>query len=212
MALAKGMRGRAKNCFRLAIRRVEKGLQYAYKSRRLKRRDARKEQIMQMSAAAREYDLPYSKMVHGLQLASIGLNRKMLSVLAKEEPYSFRAIVDEAKRGLREAVIPNSTPPGTRLPKRVQKKVRDYPLNYEDQLEWGVAPRFPKGPLSAVALEIAAAAKGVTLPSSGAAPSAEGDAAAGAAAPESDAESLAAAMDGLRIDPEASPPPSQPRQ
>lgn len=198
MRLAKGRRGRSKNCFRIAIRSVEKGLQYAYKSRRLKRRDARTENIQQMGAAAREYDLPYSKMVHGLQLASVGLNRKMLALLAKEEPYSFRAVVDEAKRGLREAVIPGSTPSGTHPPKRLPNKVRDYPLKYDDQLEWGVAPRFPgephQMPLSATAREIAAAATGVTLP------------------PDKDAESLTAAMGGLRVGPEASQPPSQPQK
>lgn len=103
--LAKGYRGRSKNCYRIAIRAVEKGLQNAYKSRRLKRRAARKEWIQQMGAGAQEYHLSYSRMVYGLQLAEIGVNRKMLALLAKQEPYSFRAIVEECKRNLRSAVL-----------------------------------------------------------------------------------------------------------
>ncbi|KAL1504040.1 hypothetical protein AB1Y20_010451 [Prymnesium parvum] len=105
LRLAKGRRGRAKNCFRVAIRSVEKGLQYAYRSRRLKRRDARTQWIQQVGAGAREYNLSYSRMIYGLQLADIGVNRKILAILAKEEPYSFRAIVDECKRNLHAAVL-----------------------------------------------------------------------------------------------------------
>mmetsp|Transcript_37130 Transcript_37130/g.63757 ORF Transcript_37130/g.63757 Transcript_37130/m.63757 type:complete len:175 (-) Transcript_37130:180-704(-) len=127
--LAKGYRGRAKNCYRIAIRRVEKGLRYAFRDRKAKKREARQTWIMQVGAGAREHGLGYGRLIHGLQLAEIGVNRKMLSELAQQEPYSFRAIVEEAKRGLREAVLrdpaaaagagaplPASTAPGDSAP------------------------------------------------------------------------------------------------
>ncbi|KAL3897454.1 MAG: hypothetical protein SGPRY_013052, partial [Prymnesium sp.] len=114
--LAKGYRGRAKNVFRLAINAVEKGLQHAYRSRRLKRRAARTEWIQQMGAGANEYNLSYSKMVYGLKLGDIGVNRKMLALLAKEEPYSFRAIVEECKRNLRTTILEGDpSRPGNKL-------------------------------------------------------------------------------------------------
>ena len=103
--LAKGYVGRAKNCFRIAIRRVEKGLQYSYVSRRLKRREARREWITQVGAGSREHGLSYSRLIQGMNVSSIGVNRKMLAVLAREEPYSFRAIVEEAKASLKNAVL-----------------------------------------------------------------------------------------------------------
>ena len=104
-ALAKGMRGRAKNCYRIAIRRVEKGLQYAYRGRKLKKRIARQEWITQVSAGCREHGMVYSRLIQGMQIARIGVNRKMLSCLAQQEPYTFRAIVEEAKAALRTAVL-----------------------------------------------------------------------------------------------------------
>ena len=104
--LAKGMRGRAKNCFRIARTRVEKGLQHAYRSRRLKKREARQTWIMQVGAGAREHGLVYSKLVQGLNLAKIGLDRNMLALLARDEPLSFRAVVDECKGALEQ----NGTP------------------------------------------------------------------------------------------------------
>ena len=107
--LAKGFRGRSKNCWSLALRRVQKGLQYAYAHRRLKKREARAVQIQQINAGAREYGISYSRLIRGLYLADIGLNRKMLSVLARQEPYSFRAIVEEA-RAPAAAISPTPRP------------------------------------------------------------------------------------------------------
>lgn len=109
LALAKGFRGRAKNCFRIAVRKVEKGLQYAYKGRKLKKRDARRDWIMQIGAASREHGLSYSRLVQGASLANIGINRKIMSQLARQEPYTFRAIVEEAKASLRENVTRSPT-------------------------------------------------------------------------------------------------------
>lgn len=104
MRLAKGFFGRRKNCYSLAIRAVEKGLQKAYIGRKLKKRAVRSEWIVQIGAGAREHGLSYAKLIFGMRWADIGVNRKILATLAQQEPYSFRAIVEEAKLGLKKAV------------------------------------------------------------------------------------------------------------
>ena len=104
MRLAKGFFGRRKNCFSLAIRAVEKGLQKAYVGRKLKKRVVRQEWIVQIGAGAREHNISYAKLIFGMRFAEIGVNRKILATLAQQEPYSFRAIVEEAKLGLKKAV------------------------------------------------------------------------------------------------------------
>ena len=104
MRLAKGFFGRRKNCFALAIRAVEKGLQKAYVGRKLKKRVVRREWIVQIGAGAREHNISYAKLIFGMRFAEIGVNRKILATLAQQEPYSFRAIVEEAKLGLKKAV------------------------------------------------------------------------------------------------------------
>lgn len=108
--LAKGYMGRAKNVFKLAIRKVEKGLLESYRERRLKKRLARQNWIMQVGAGAREHGISYSLLIHGMLRAQIGVNRKMISLLAIDEPYSFRAIVQEAKLGLKRAVLSGDAP------------------------------------------------------------------------------------------------------
>merc|ERR1712039_253963 len=91
LRLAKGFRGRAKNCFRVAINRVEKALQYQYRDR------ARKLWIQQINAATRQHGIIYSKFIHTLSEDNIKLDRKILSELAMNEPYSFKALVDRVK-------------------------------------------------------------------------------------------------------------------
>ena len=105
MRLAKGFFGRRKNCYSLAIRAVEKGLQKAYVGRKLKKRAVRSEWIVQIGAGAREHGLSYAKLIFGMRWADIGVNRKILATLAQQEPYSFRAIVEEAKGALRNLVL-----------------------------------------------------------------------------------------------------------
>ena len=109
LALAKGYRGRAKNCIRIATLRVQKGLQHAYVDRRKKRRDFRQLWIHSVNAGTREYGLPYSKFIHQLDKSNIQLNRKVLSDVAQTEPYSFRAIVEVIKRDLELQPISSST-------------------------------------------------------------------------------------------------------
>ena len=100
LKLAKGYRGRAKAAFRVGIEKVEKGLQYAYRDRRNKKRDFRGLWIQRINAAAREHGLTYSQLMHGLKLAGLELDRKVLSDIAIREPEAFAAVVGEIKSAL----------------------------------------------------------------------------------------------------------------
>lgn len=100
LKLAKGFRGRAKNCFRIAIEKVEKALRYAYRDRRNRKRDFRALWIQRINAAVRTHDLVYSQFINGLNLANIDLDRKMLADLAVREPESFTAVVNQVKEAL----------------------------------------------------------------------------------------------------------------
>ncbi|KFM27719.1 50S ribosomal protein L20 [Auxenochlorella protothecoides] len=102
LKLAKGFRGRSKNCIRVARERVEKSLQYAFRDRKAKKRDMRALWIQQINAGARQYGVKYSSLISGLAAQNVGLNRKMLSELARTEPLSFKALVDQVAhmRGL----------------------------------------------------------------------------------------------------------------
>ena len=100
LKLAKGYRGRSKNCYRIAIERVEKALQYAYRDRRNRKRDFRALWIQRINAGVREHGLTYSRFVNGLAKAGIEVDRKVLSDLAIHEPKAFKAIVDQAQKAL----------------------------------------------------------------------------------------------------------------
>lgn len=100
IGMAKGYRGRSKNCFRIALQRVEKALQYAYRDRRNKKRDFRGLWIQRINAAVREVGLTYSTFIHGLNKAEISIDRKMLADLAMNEPESFQTIVAQSKKAL----------------------------------------------------------------------------------------------------------------
>ena len=101
LKMAKGYRGRAKNCFRIAIQRVEKALQYAYRDRRVKKRDFRALWIQRINAATRQHDIVYSKFIAGLKAAKIDLDRKVLADLAVREPEAFGKVVEKAKQALK---------------------------------------------------------------------------------------------------------------
>ena len=100
LARASGYRGRGHSNFRVAIERVEKGLQYAYRDRRTRKRDFRALWIQRINAAVRAHDLTYSKFVHGLSEAGIAIDRKVLADLAVREPEAFKALVEQARAGL----------------------------------------------------------------------------------------------------------------
>ena len=97
LALAKGYRGRAKNNFRIAIERVERGLQYAYRDRRTRKRNFRSLWIQRINAAAREHGLTYSAFMDGISKAGIEVDRKVLADIAVREPDSFKALVEQAR-------------------------------------------------------------------------------------------------------------------
>lgn len=103
LKLAKGYRGRSKNCFRVAVEKVEKGLQYAYKHRRVRKRDFRSLWIQRINAAVREHDLVYSQFINGLKLAGLTFDRKVLAELAVNEPESFKVIAQKASDALKKA-------------------------------------------------------------------------------------------------------------
>ncbi len=98
--LAKGFRGRSKNTIRQTSHRVEKALCYVYRDRRTKKRDFRRLWISRINAAARLQNLSYSQLVHGLSLAGVELDRKVLAELGAREPQAFSAVVDIAREGL----------------------------------------------------------------------------------------------------------------
>lgn len=98
--LAKGYRGRSNNCFRLALGRVEKALQYAYRDRRMRKRTFRGLWIQRINAGARQHGLTYSQLMNGLKKAGIELDRKVLSDLAVREPAAFKSLVDQAQAAL----------------------------------------------------------------------------------------------------------------
>ncbi len=97
---AKGYRGRSKNIFRVAIERVEKGLQYAYRDRRTRKRSFRALWIQRINAGTRQHGMTYSQFINGLGKAGVEIDRKILSDLAIREPDVFKALVDQAQSAL----------------------------------------------------------------------------------------------------------------
>ncbi|GMI72366.1 hypothetical protein HRI_000905900 [Hibiscus trionum] len=109
LKLAKGFRGRAKNCIRIARERVEKALQYSYRDRRNKKRDMRSLWIQRINAGTRQHGVNYGNFMHGLMKENIQLNRKVLSEISMHEPYSFKALVDISRNafpGNKNVVLP----------------------------------------------------------------------------------------------------------
>ena len=96
--LAKGYRGRSKNVFRIAIEKVEKGLQYAYRDRRTKKRNFRGLWIQRINAGVREHGMSYSQFINGIKKAEIDIDRKILSDIAKNNPTTFKFIVDKIRQ------------------------------------------------------------------------------------------------------------------
>ena len=94
---AKGYFGRRKNVWTIAKNAVEKGLQYAYRDRRTKKRNFRALWIMRINAAARLHGLTYSQFINKLKSNNIEINRKVLADLAVNNPEGFKAIVEKVK-------------------------------------------------------------------------------------------------------------------
>src|SRR5450631_1680171 len=100
LKLAKGYRGRANAAFRVGIEKVEKGLQYAYRDRRVKKREFRGLWIQRINAATREHGLTYSRFINGLKKAGIEMDRKVLAAIAYDDPATFKAILDKVQAAL----------------------------------------------------------------------------------------------------------------
>ena len=97
---AKGYRGRRKNAFRTANSAVEKAGQYAYRDRRVKKRNFRALWIQRINAAVREENLTYSRFISGLAKAGIELDRKVMADLAMNQPEAFKGLVVKARAAL----------------------------------------------------------------------------------------------------------------
>ncbi len=97
LKLAKGYFGRRKNVHTVAKNAVEKGLQYAYRDRRQKKRNFRSLWIQRINAGARQYGMSYSEFMGKVNEKGIQLNRKTLADLAMNHPDAFKAVVDSVK-------------------------------------------------------------------------------------------------------------------
>src|SRR5215208_7325946 len=120
---AKGYRGTKHSSYKRAKEQVWKSGVYAYEGRKQRKRDFRALWIQRINAGAREHGLSYSRLIHGLRLAEIDLDRKILADLAATEPEIFGAIVAQAKNALDG--------------KPVERRV---------EVEWSIEPPSPPGP------------------------------------------------------------------
>ena len=115
---AKGYRGRRKNTFRIANQAVEKAGQYAYIGRKLKKRQFRALWIQRINAAVRLHGMTYGRFMDGLNKAGIELDRKVLADMAGNEPDTFKALVETAKK---HASAPHTVAGGNKKPAAAPK-------------------------------------------------------------------------------------------
>ena len=99
LSLAKGFRMTHRTLFRPANEAVLHALEYAYRDRRARKRDMRKLWIARINAATRSQGMPYNQFMHGLKLAGVNINRKMLAELAVRDSESFSELITIAKSG-----------------------------------------------------------------------------------------------------------------
>ncbi len=97
---SKGFVGRSSTNYRIALERLEKSLQYAYRDRRNKKRDFRALWIQRINAAVREHGMTYSRFIDGLKRAGIEMDRKVLAAVAYDDPASFGEIVRKVQAAL----------------------------------------------------------------------------------------------------------------
>ena len=100
---AKGYRGTKHSSYRRAKEQVQRSRKYAYRDRRVRKREFRKLWIVRINAGARENGLSYNTFMHGLKLAEIELDRKVLADMAVADPASFASLVEQAKAALAAA-------------------------------------------------------------------------------------------------------------
>ncbi len=97
---SKGFVGRSSTNYRIALERLEKSLQYAYRDRKVKKREFRGLWIQRINAAVREHGLTYSRFICGLKAADIDMDRKVLAAIAFDDPATFAAIVAKVQAAL----------------------------------------------------------------------------------------------------------------
>ena len=97
---AKGFRGARRRRYRVANETALHAMRYQYRDRRARKRDFRRLWITRINAGARQHGLSYSRFIHGLKLAEVGVDRKVLADLAVREPAAFAKLVDVAKDAL----------------------------------------------------------------------------------------------------------------
>lgn len=97
---SKGFVGRSSTNYRIALERLEKSLQYAYRDRRVKKREFRGLWIQRINAAVREHGLTYSRFIAGLKAAGIEMDRKVLAAIAFDDAPAFAAIVEQVKTAM----------------------------------------------------------------------------------------------------------------
>ena len=97
---AKGYYGRRKNTFKTAKQAVDKARQYAYRDRRVRKREFRALWIQRINAASREHGVNYARFMSGLKQAGSEIDRKVLADLAVREPEAFKALVEQAEAAL----------------------------------------------------------------------------------------------------------------
>ena len=103
LALAKGFTGPRSKLFRIANETVARALKYAYRDRRTRKRDFRSLWIIRINAAAHNNGMNYSQFMHGLQMAQISLDRKILSDMAVSDPQGFAELATIAKDQIRQS-------------------------------------------------------------------------------------------------------------
>lgn len=100
---AKGYYGRRKNTIKVAKQAVEKAMQYAYRDRKVRKRNFRALWIQRINAAAREHGLTYGRFIHGLSVAGIEIDRKVLADIAVKDAGAFKVLVDQAQSAVKAA-------------------------------------------------------------------------------------------------------------
>ncbi|MCF8011373.1 MAG: 50S ribosomal protein L20 [Clostridiales bacterium] len=100
LKLAKGYRGAKSKLYRIAHQQVMKSLSYAYRDRRQRKREFRKLWISRINAAARNNNISYSRLINGLKLAGVDINRKMLADIAVKDEQAFNKLAETAKSQL----------------------------------------------------------------------------------------------------------------
>jgi len=98
--MAKGSRGRAKNCFTVANQRVEKNMQYAYRDRKARKGQFRALWIQRINAGVRSLGMTYSRFINGLLKANCEVDRKILAELAVNNKEAFKVLVERAQKAL----------------------------------------------------------------------------------------------------------------